>query len=308
VEFLKLLGLPASPTTLNIILPVGISFYTFQSMSYTLDVFRRKIEPTRSLANFALFVGFFPQLVAGPIVRASEFLPQLLQKRSMGNVAFRSFLILFLFGYIKKACVADHLAAFVDPIYADPGAYGMGSLWMGTAFYIVQLYCDFSGYSDMAIATAGLLGYRLPMNFNYPYLVGSLTQAWQRWHITLYTFMRDYLYISLGGSKVRPARRIFNVLLTMSLVGFWHGASWNFMIFGLYHGLILVVERILGIHKKGLGFLGLGFLYPVGVWMISTPLFRTADLSTAFSTEAGGSSRVHRKASAGRSALFDPVF
>jgi alginate O-acetyltransferase complex protein AlgI len=175
----------------------------------------------------------------------------------------------------------------VDPIFADPGAYNLSSLWMGACLFIIQIYCDFSGYSDMAVATAALLGYRLPLNFNFPYLVTSLTEGWRRWHITLYSFMRDYLYISLGGARVGPARQIFNVLLTMILVGFWHGASWNFVLFGLYHGIVLVMERVTGLNKRLMSTRVMGTLYALTVWLISTPLFRTKDLDSALTMMSG---------------------
>jgi alginate O-acetyltransferase complex protein AlgI len=241
------LGLETSPRTLSLILPVGISFYTFQTLSYSIDVYRRRLEPADSGLDFALFVAFFPQLVAGPIVRASEFLPQLRSPRRLGDVPVRSCLTLFLVGYVKKACLADNLAASVDPVFADPGAMSGGALWLALALYAVQIYCDFSGYSDMAIAAGGLLGLALPLNFDRPYLAASVTDFWRRWHISLSTWFRDYLYLPLGGNRGSRARTHANLAVVFLLCGLWHGASWNFVVWGLLHGTFLVVERWTGL-------------------------------------------------------------
>jgi alginate O-acetyltransferase complex protein AlgI len=180
VGMLNWIGLPASSSTLEIILPVGISFYTFQTLSYSLDIYRGKLKPAESLRDFALFVAFFPQLVAGPIVRAVEFMPQLSVPRSLSKVQFRACLTLFLFGFVKKACVGDHVAPMVDQIFGRPDLYDFPSHWLGAFGFWVQLYCDFSGYSDMAIATAGLLGYALPVNFLFPILSYNITDFWRR--------------------------------------------------------------------------------------------------------------------------------
>jgi len=244
VEFLAYLGLGIEPRTLSLVLPVGISFYTFQTMSYTIDAYRGRLEATEDLADFALFVAFFPQLVAGPIVRASTFLPQLKAARPFAEVAGRSCLLLFLFGYIKKACVADNIAAWVDPVFTDPAQAATSSLLLGAALYAIQIYCDFSGYSDMAIAAAGLLGYSLPLNFDAPYLATTMTDFWRRWHISLSSWFRDYLYLPLGGNRSGPTRTLVNLFLVFLLCGLWHGAGWNFVIWGLFHGLVLVVERL----------------------------------------------------------------
>ncbi|MFT7462346.1 MAG: alginate O-acetyltransferase complex protein AlgI [Pseudohongiellaceae bacterium] len=243
-QLLSWMGLAVEPRLLEVILPAGISFYTFQTLSYTIDVYRRKMQPTRSLLDFALFVGFFPQLVAGPIVRAIDFLPQLASKRRFADVAVRAQLVLFMVGFIKKAVVSDSVAPVVEQIFASPEAYGFGAKWLGALLYTVQIYCDFSGYSDMAIASAGLLGYELTLNFDFPYLARSITSFWRRWHISLSSWFRDYLYIPLGGNRGTSRQTLRNLLLVFLLCGLWHGARWTFILWGLYHGAFLVFERL----------------------------------------------------------------
>jgi alginate O-acetyltransferase complex protein AlgI len=243
VALLGALGFQAHRPTLAIVLPVGISFYTFQTLSYTLDVYFGKLRATRSLLDFALFIAFFPQLVAGPIVRAADFLPQLTKPRRWSAVDARGALVLFLIGFVKKACVSDNLAPFVDRYFAAPEAYDALSAWIAVLAYAVQIYCDFSGYSDMAIACAGLLGYELCLNFARPYLAPNLTEFWRRWHVSLSTWLRDYLYVPLGGNRGSRARTYRNLLLTMLLGGLWHGAGWNFVIWGGLHGAGLAVLR-----------------------------------------------------------------
>jgi alginate O-acetyltransferase complex protein AlgI len=244
LELSRALGFEASEHTLGLILPVGISFYTFQTLSYSIDVYRGHLEPVKRLDDFALFVAFFPQLVAGPIVRAVDFLPQLAAARVWRDVRVRACLTLFLVGFVKKACVSDNVVQLVDPYFAAPEQYSALGAWCATLFYAVQIYCDFSGYSDMAIAVAGLLGYELRVNFDFPYFAASIKEFWRRWHISLSSWLRDYLYIPLGGSRGSRwyARR--NLMLTMLLGGLWHGAGWNFVIWGGLHGLALVVHRI----------------------------------------------------------------
>jgi alginate O-acetyltransferase complex protein AlgI len=238
------LGAGISGPTLDIVLPVGISFYTFQTMSYSLDVYFGRLKPTGRLLDVALFVAFFPQLVAGPIVRAAGFIPQLASKRSFpaaGRV--RALLVLFLVGFFKKACVSDNLAPYVDRFFEDPGAFGAFAAWTAVLFYAVQIYCDFSGYSDMAIACAGLLGYQLVLNFAFPYFAGSITEFWRRWHMSLSSWLRDYLYIPLGGSRGGRIFTLRNLMLTMLLGGLWHGAAWNFVLWGGLHGVALAIHR-----------------------------------------------------------------
>ncbi len=243
VGLLSALGLEPAARVPEIVLPVGISFYTFQTLSYTIDVFRGRLAPVRSLTDFALFVGFFPQLVAGPIVRAADFLPQLETPPRWRDVAFRRHLTLFLVGFVKKACIADNLAPFADRVFAAPEVYTALAIWTAVALYAIQIYCDFSGYTDMAIACAGLLGYRLARNFEFPYLASSVADFWRRWHISLSTWLRDYLYIPLGGSRGSRLATHRNLLLTMLLGGLWHGAAWTFVVWGALHGVALAAHR-----------------------------------------------------------------
>ncbi|MEO1404079.1 MAG: MBOAT family O-acyltransferase [Cyanobacteria bacterium J06635_1] len=241
VGFFNLVGLPVNSVTLNVVLPVGISFFVFQTLSYTIDVYRGNLEPERNLLNLALFIAFFPQLVAGPIVRAVDFLPQLTSVRVFGQVDVRASLLLFIIGFFKKACVSDNFASLVDTYFSAPESFNAVSAWIGVLAYAVQIYCDFSGYSDMAIAVAGLLGYELCLNFDAPYFASSITAFWRRWHISLSTWLKDYLYIPLGGNRGGKTYR--NLMLTMLLGGLWHGAAWTFVIWGGMHGGALIAHR-----------------------------------------------------------------
>ena len=236
-------GLADSYSVLHIVLPVGISFYTFQTMSYSLDIYFGRLKPCERLLDLALFVGFFPQLVAGPIVRAVDFLPQLDTPRRFDTVRVRFFLTMFFVGFVKKACVSDNVAQIVDPYFANPTGYDALAATACVLMYAVQIYCDFSGYSDMAIACAGLLAYELRLNFDFPYLATDIRDFWRRWHISLSTWLRDYLYIPLGGNRGGKLFTYRNLMLTMLLGGLWHGAGWNFVIWGALHGVALVVHR-----------------------------------------------------------------
>ena len=242
-DFLRWIHLPASDWTLKIFLPYGISFYTFQSMSYSVDVYRRRLAPVRNFLDLAFFIAFFPQLVAGPIVRAMTFLPQVFVKRSWDEVDVRACVNQFFIGFVKKACVSETVAPVVDEFFGKPWVYNSYSVWMAVLFYAIQIYCDFSGYTDMAIATARLLGYELTINFDFPYFSKNVTEFWRRWHISLSTWLRDYLYISLGGNRGSKAFTYRNLMLTMVLGGLWHGASWNFIIWGGLHGFALIFHR-----------------------------------------------------------------
>jgi alginate O-acetyltransferase complex protein AlgI len=242
-DFLAWIGLPTSLHTLNIILPYGVSFYTFQSMSYSIDVYRRRLEPVRRFLDLAFFISFFPQLVAGPIVRAMTFLPQVFVQRTWASVDVRGCVTLFFIGFLKKAVISEYVARFADSFFAGPAEYDHASAILGVLCYAVQIYCDFSGYTDMAIATARLLGYELTVNFDFPYFARSITEFWRRWHISLSTWLRDYLYISLGGNRGSKLFTYRNLLLTMLLGGLWHGASWNFVLWGGMHGVALIVHR-----------------------------------------------------------------
>jgi alginate O-acetyltransferase complex protein AlgI len=228
---------------LDIVLPVGISFFTFQNLSYTIDIYRKKIAPCDSLTKYLLFVAFFPQLVAGPIVRASQFLPQLDQ---LVKLRAKNLLIgcqIFLGGAIQKVLFADNLSSFVDYIFSDPSKYSGETLWLAMFAYSLQIFCDFSGYSLMAIGTAYILGFTLPENFRMPYISRSITEFWRRWHISLSTWLRDYLYISLGGNRRGEFHTMINLFITMLLGGLWHGANWNFVAWGALHGVALIFHK-----------------------------------------------------------------
>ena len=231
--------------TLDIILPVGISFYTFQTLGYTIDVYRRQLEPCKDFFDFALFVAFFPQLVAGPIVRASVFLPQLDTSRKLTWERTFDGFQQFVFGLFKKCFIADRLAFFVDGVFGNAGIFDGPTTWLAVLSYAVQIYCDFSGYSDMAIGTARIMGYDFPKNFNYPYIARSIVDFWRRWHISLSTWLRDYLYIPLGGNQKGKRRTQINLIVTMLLGGLWHGAAWTFVLWGALHGVALVVNKLL---------------------------------------------------------------
>jgi len=238
------LGGPVPDWTIDVILPLGISFHTFQGISYTLDVYRQKIRAVRSFVDFGLFVAFFPQLVAGPIVRAVEFLPQMETPPRPTGAQMIEGLHWFLLGLVKKVFLADRLAQFVDQVFANPGQFDAVTHRWAVMAYAAQIYCDFSGYSDMAIGCAQWFGFELPRNFNFPYLAASIAEFWRRWHMTLSNWMRDYLYFSLGGSRHSRWRTHFNLIATMTLCGLWHGASWNYILWGFYNGVLLMVHRI----------------------------------------------------------------
>lgn len=241
-SFYGLTGLSQS-VALNITLPVGISFFTFQTMSYSIDLYRRRIDVCDDMGRFLLFVSFFPQLVAGPIVRASEFLPQLHQPIGPKGRDISVGLQIFVLGLTQKLLVADNLAAWVDPVFATPALYDAATLWGALTAYSLQIFCDFSGYSLMAIGVGRAMGFELPENFRTPYLAKTITEFWRRWHISLSTWLRDYLYISLGGNRKGERRTDVNVLLTMLLGGLWHGAGWNFVLWGALHGGALIVQK-----------------------------------------------------------------
>lgn len=239
-----------TPPHFDILLPVGISFYTFQTLSYTIDVYRDKIKPERHLGKFALYVSFFPQLIAGPIERADQLLPQLQKNDQKFNPnQFKEGIILFFWGLFKKVVIADNAAVIVEYAY-DPNAIRQGSdLLLGTYFFAFQLYSDFSGYSDMAVGIAKILGYELMNNFKFPFFSISLTEFWRKWHISLSNWFKDYVYIPLGGSKKGKIREQRNILTTMLLSGIWHGASWNMVFWGLINGVFLCLEKIVFISK-----------------------------------------------------------
>ncbi len=229
--------------TLSIILPLGISFYIFRTLSYTIDVYRFKMEPCTSLLDYALFVSFFPTMVAGPIVRASELLPQLMQSVTLNSYTVISGLRSFVIGFFLKIFVADRIAIFTDYVFGNVAVFNSPTVWLAVLGYSIQLYCDFAGYSRMAIGVAKAIGYRVPENFNFPYLSKNIADFWRRWHITLSNWIRDYVYISLGGNRKGKVRTYLNLLLAMSLCGLWHGAAWTFVFWGLFHGAALALHR-----------------------------------------------------------------
>ena len=239
--------------TLNIILPVGISFYTFQTMSYSIDVYFKKLTPTKDFLSFASYVAFFPQLVAGPIERATNLLPQFAVKRKFNYEQSIQGFRLIIWGLFKKVVIADTLAIVVNKTFGNFYDLGGGDLWIGAMFFGFQIYCDFSGYSDIAIGTSKLLGIEIMSNFKFPYFSRNIGEFWRRWHISLSSWFRDYLYIPLGGSKNGNWKSIRNIFIVFIVSGFWHGANWTFIFWGIFHALLFVPSFIL---KKNRRFVG----------------------------------------------------
>lgn len=247
------LGCAAPQVHWKIILPLGISFHTFQGISYTLDVYRGHVRPVRNFVDFALFVAFFPQLVAGPIVRATEFLPQMVTPPRASAAQVVEGLHWFILGLFKKVFLADRLAQFIDPVFAAAPAHDAATLRWALVAYACQIYCDFSGYSDMAIGCAKWFGFELPRNFNFPFLADSMADLWRRWHVSLSRWMRDYVYFSLGGGRRGLVRSLVNVVVTFTLCGLWHGASWSYVLWGLYNGVLLALHRLYDAALGGIG-------------------------------------------------------
>ena len=271
----------------NFLLPVGISFYTFQTLSYTIDVYNGRLKPERDFLKFSLFVSFFPQLVAGPIERATHLIPQFSRKINWDYTRVTEAFRLMLWGFFKKVVIADNLAIFVNVVYGDVQAYsGMALVW-ATLFFAVQIYCDFSGYSDIAIGSAKILGFDLMTNFKRPYLSISIKEFWARWHISLSTWFRDYVYIPLGGNKVVKWRWKINIFLTFLISGLWHGANWTFVVWGFIHGVCTLLEasikqRVNFQVPKIIGWL-LTFITVVVAWVF----FRANSLNDAILIFAG---------------------
>lgn len=238
-------GIQVQPHFLNIILPVGISFYTFQTMSYTIDIYRKQMEPTRKFFDFALFVAFFPQLVAGPIERARNLLPQILKPRKLTLDNFYEGCYLIFFGLFQKVFVADNLAKIVDPIFSATPPYNGVNVMIALYAFSFQIFCDFAGYSNIARGLAKCMGFNIMVNFKLPYFSTNPREFWTRWHISLSSWLRDYLYISLGGNRKGKLITYRNLVITMLLGGLWHGATWTFVIWGAYQGLLLIVYRLL---------------------------------------------------------------
>lgn len=249
-ELMSLVGWHVDYVTLNVILPVGISFYTFQALSYSIDVYRRKIEPTDDMVAFFAYIAFFPQLVAGPIERATNLLPQMLRKRTFDyqNAVEGSKLIIW--GFFKKIAIADTASGIVTSIYGDIGTYNATALWIGAILFTFQIYGDFSGYSDIAIGTARLFGVDLMKNFNLPYFSRNIAEFWKRWHMSLNTWFVDYVYIPLGGSRVSKAITVRNTFVIFLVSGLWHGANWTFVCWSVYHALLFVPLLLMGKQKR----------------------------------------------------------
>jgi D-alanyl-lipoteichoic acid acyltransferase DltB (MBOAT superfamily) len=243
IELLTFWGVKGSFSYLNVILPVGISFFTFQALSYSLDIYKKKAEVENNFINFVTFVAFFPQLVAGPIERSSHLLSQFREKHNFSSVLFMEGTKLFIWGLFKKVVIADRLSIYVDNIYNHPELHTGSTLAVATLFFAIQIYCDFSGYSDMAIGSARILGFRLMQNFNLPYLASSIGDFWKRWHISLSSWFGDYLYIPLGGNRVSYFRWVLNIFIVFLVSGFWHGANWTFIVWGGLHALYYLFEN-----------------------------------------------------------------
>lgn len=237
-------GFPMQALHYDILLPAGISFFTFQSMTYTIETYRRRISPCHSPRDFLLFVAFFPQLLAGPINRAVDLLPQFNQRLRATITDFEIGLVQFAVGAVKKLVISDQISPHVDLIFRSPGTFDGFTLLQGALGYAIQIYCDFSGYSDMAIGSARMLGFRFMENFQLPYSSVTITEFWRRWHISLSTWLRDYLYIPLGGNRKGTFRTYANIMITMLLGGLWHGASWNFIFWGALHGISLAIHKV----------------------------------------------------------------
>jgi alginate O-acetyltransferase complex protein AlgI len=239
------LGAEPSRRFIDVVLPLGISFYTFETISYIVDVYKGRARAVRNPLEYAVFILFFPHLVAGPIVRPRDFLPQLRRFHYFNWDRLQIGLQFFLMGLFKKAVLADNLPWIVDPVFASPAAYGSAATWSAVLAYSAQIYLDFSGYSDMAVGLAHMLGYRLPANFKMPYLAANITDFWRRWHISLSSWLRDYLFIPLGGSRGTGGQTCRNLLVTMLLGGLWHGANWTFVAWGAWHGILLIGHKLL---------------------------------------------------------------
>lgn len=252
VQLFAAIGYEINPWSLKIILPVGISFYTFQTLSYTIDVYKGNIKATKKIIEFMAFVSFFPQLVAGPIERAKKLLPQFFHARKFNIEEAKDGLRQMLWGFFKKVAIADNCATFVQEVFDNPSDFSQISLVIGLFLFAFQIYCDFSGYSDIAIGCAKLFGFNLSKNFAFPYFSRDIGEFWRRWHISLSSWFRDYLYIPLGGSKGNRLMQFRNVLVVFVVSGFWHGANWTFIIWGLIHASLFIPLMLLNTHRKHL--------------------------------------------------------
>ena len=261
-EFARLFNISTEGLLLKVILPVGISFYTFQALSYSIDIYRGKIEPTKDIIAFFAFISFFPQLVAGPIERATNLLPQFLKKREFDYDTAVDGMRQILWGLFKKIVIADNCAVFVDHVFSSYQMQSGSTLLLAAIFFTFQIYGDFSGYSDIAIGTAKLFGIKLMRNFNVPYFSRDIAEFWRRWHISLTTWFRDYVYIPLGGSRVSKAKIVRNTFIIFLLSGFWHGANWTFIAWGAYHALLFLPLILLGKNRKHTDVVAAGRVFP----------------------------------------------
>ena len=279
--------------TLNVILPVGISFYTFQALSYTIDVYRKDVPVTKNIIEFCAFISFFPQLVAGPIERAKNLLPQFQHDRHFDYVQAVDGCRQMLWGFFKKVVIADSCASDLNPLWDSYADYSGVSLWLLALLFTFQIYCDFSGYSDIAIGCSRLFGIRLLSNFNYPYLSRSIPEFWRRWHISLMTWFRDYVYIPLGGSRCAQWKVIRNTFIVFGVSGLWHGANWTFVCWGLYHGTLIVLYKLLHVNTKDKDILAAGRRLPslkelsrvvvtFGLAVVGWVIFRAENISQAW--------------------------
>ncbi|HJB73710.1 MAG TPA: MBOAT family protein [Candidatus Barnesiella merdigallinarum] len=254
----------ANPT---ILLPVGLSFFTFQALSYSIDIYRKKIAPEKNVVDVALFIAFFPTLLSGPIERARNLIPQLKEKTSVNWDNFKEGAGLFIWGLFKKVVIADRLAEYVNVVYFSPESHSGSTLALAALFYSFQIYCDFSGYADMAIGSGRVMGFKIMQNFNFPYCVNTFKEFWRRWHISLTSWFTEYVYISLGGNRVSQARWILNISLVFLLSGIWHGATWSFVLWGAMHAVFYLVERFWGPKRPNILYHLLVFVMITFAWI-----------------------------------------
>ncbi len=280
IESLSNLGIFGSSSLDEIILPIGISFFTFQGMSYLIDIYYRRVNPQKSLISLALYISMFPQLIAGPIVRYIDISKQIDAVRQFKTQQFQQGVKRFITGLFKKVIIANQMGFVADTVFVNSAEVGSVALWVGIICYAFQIYFDFSGYSDMAIGLGKMFGFDFLENFDHPYISKSIQEFWRRWHISLSTWFRDYLYIPLGGNRKGVSRTYFNLIIVFFVTGLWHGASWNFIVWGLYHGVFLIIERVwLGNALRKYKFIG--HVYAIFVVLIGWVFFRAETLPAA---------------------------
>lgn len=294
VAVFSMFGREIQANSLNIILPIGISFYTFQTLSYSIDIYKRKLEPSRDFIAFSAFVSFFPQLVAGPVERASNLLPQFLRQRTFDYSNAVMGMQQILWGLFKKMVIADNCAELANMIFNNSADYSGSTLLLGAIFFSFQIYGDFSGYSDIAIGTARLFGIKLMKNFDFPYFSRDIAEFWRRWHISLSSWFRDYVYIPLGGSRVKKAKNIRNVFIVFAVSGLWHGANWTFLIWGILNAIFFLPLLLLDTNRNHLDIVAKGKLFPsfkeliailstFGITVLAWVFFRAESLTHAIS-------------------------